>query len=115
MNDIPVVYATTTANVNHQGAQYTIQGGAHWYADDPLVRENPNLFSTDARYGMKATVTPTGLDPLTWERLPSAAADAEVDERGAGSSADRDAAPAEQATAAPGEKRPTSRGRAATA
>lgn len=76
-----VVYATTTTMVTLDGAQHRVQKGSHWPADDPIVRAQPSIFSTDARYGLVYTREPAGYD----------------------------APPVEQATAAPGELRNTRR------
>lgn len=67
-----VVYATATKHVGSG----VVHKGSHWPADDPIVRDHPDLFSDDARYGMSYSVEPDGYD-----------------------------APVEQATAAPGERR----------
>ena len=72
-----VVYAVGTA----QAGGHTIRRGEHWPADDPVVVENPSLFSDDPRYGLSFSSTP-----------------AEMSEP-----------PVEQATAAPGERRNTRR------
>lgn len=72
-----VVYATGTRHVG----QGVVHKGSHWPADDPVVKANPDLFSSDPRYGLQYSVTPEGYD-----------------------------APVEQATRAPGEKRQSRRG-----
>lgn len=72
-----VVYATATTHVTTaNGSRLVVRKGSHWPADDPVVKAQPSLFSTDARYGMTYSVEPAGFD-----------------------------APVEQATAAPGERR----------
>jgi len=74
-----VVYATyTTQVVTPDGGRHTVHGGQHWAAADPVVEAAPEgLFSPDARYGVSFSTPPAELaEP-----------------------------PAEQATAAPGEKR----------
>lgn len=76
-----VVYASSSASVAFQGAQYPVRKGTHWPADDPLVRQYPHLFSPDPRYGMLYTREPVGYD----------------------------APPVESASAAPGERRSTRR------
>lgn len=79
---IKAVYATETVRITTEsGAPVLVQKGSHWPADDPIVRDNPQLFSEDPRWGMVYTRPPEGYD-----------------------------APIEQATAAPGEKRNTRRG-----
>jgi hypothetical protein len=79
---INVVYATAQfQTVLNNGQRAVIPKGSHWPADDPVVRANPDVFSTDPRYGMLYSVEPAGYD-----------------------------APVETATAAPGERRNTRRG-----
>lgn len=57
--------------------------GDHWPAADPLVLAHPDLFSTDPRYGLRYTTVPAGYrDDVV-----------------------------ETATAAPGERRSSSRAR----
>jgi len=65
------------------GTPWTLVKGQHYPADDPVVRENPGMFSADPRYG------------VTWTGPPPA----ELSEP-----------PVEQATAGPGEKRNVRRG-----
>ena len=73
-----VVYAIQSASVaTEAGAQASIHRGQHWPADDPIVRAHPGLFSDDPRYGLTFSERPEGFD----------------------------AAPVEQVTAGPGEKR----------
>lgn len=75
-----VVYAKYSAAIaTPGGGQAVIQGGTHWPADDPLVQANPGVFTADPRYG------------LNWYGEPPP----EMAEP-----------PVEQATAAPGERRP---------
>jgi hypothetical protein len=78
-----VVYAKySTQVVTPDGARWSVQGGQHWPADDPVVRAAQDVFSADARYGVSFSAAPAELaDP-----------------------------PVEQATAAPGEKRNVRRG-----
>lgn len=48
-----VVYATSTASVTMPGGwPLLVRKGSHWSADDPVVRQQPSLFSDDPRYGM---------------------------------------------------------------
>ena len=78
-----VVYAKYSGQVaTPDGGRWNVQGGQHWPADDPVVTANPAMFSPDARYGATYSVPPEELTE----------------------------APVEQATAGPGEKRPTRRG-----
>jgi len=84
-----VVYAkTTTMVIRPSGAGVNIRKGEHWPANDPVVRDHPELFSRDPRVGLRVSA------PL-------------VD--------DDDQPVIERATAAPGEKRVTRRRRKATA
>lgn len=54
-----VVYAVTNASVNSsRGFPVMVHGGSHWPADDPIVQENPGLFSPDPRYGLSYSVEP---------------------------------------------------------
>jgi len=80
---VDVVYAKySTQVVTPDGGRWSVQGGQHWPADDPVVKAAQDVFSPDARYGVSYSVAPPELaDP-----------------------------PVEQATAAPGEKRSTRRG-----
>lgn len=59
------------------GASYPVRRGQHWPADDPIVREKPDAFSSDPRNGLAYSTEPAAL---------------------------RDA-PVEAATAVPGERR----------
>lgn len=79
---IEVVYAVNTAALAlESGGRAVVRKGQHWPAEDPVVKQYPDLFSADPRWGMFYTVPPDGYeDP-----------------------------PVEQATAAPGEKRTTRR------
>jgi hypothetical protein len=48
-----VVYATQTASIMMpEGYPVTVLLGTHWWADDPVVRANPDLFSDDPRNGL---------------------------------------------------------------
>ena len=58
-----VVYASTTAHVTSpDGARMVVQKGSHWPADDPIVRAQPSLFSSDPRYGLTYSAEPAGWD-----------------------------------------------------
>ena len=70
---IEVVYATTSASVGNR----TIHAGQHWPKEDPIVKQYPNFFSSDPRYGLVMSEPPKG-----WEDPP-----------------------VEQVTAGPGERR----------
>ena len=67
---INVVYATGTARVNTpDGAGRMVVYGEHWPADDPVVKAQPSLFSTDPRHGLRASVSPTGMDEPPVEQV----------------------------------------------
>ncbi len=60
---IEVVYAMGTENVNMPtGATIPVHKGSHWPASDPVVLARPNLFTTDARYGLMYSQPPPGHD-----------------------------------------------------
>jgi hypothetical protein len=72
-----VVFARETRQVPlPDGGFGVIHKGSHWPAADPIVLAHPEVFTTDARYGLNYSVEPAGYD-----------------------------APVEQTTAGPGEKR----------
>jgi hypothetical protein len=80
-----VVYAKYSGQVTlPDGGRAAVQGGSHWPASDPVVAANPAMFTPDPRYG------------LQWYGDPPP----EMSEP-----------PVEQASAAPGEKRPVGRPR----
>jgi hypothetical protein len=83
-----VVYARVgkTWVVAPDGTRVWVHIGQHWPADDPVVKKYPSLFSDDPVTGLSFTVTPKPPAP---------------------------AAPVEQATAAPGERRSVRRPRRA--
>ena len=73
-----IVYANATVSVGlRSGGTILVGKGTHWPAGDPVVVDNPTLFSDDPRYGLVFTVEPEAFT-----------------------------APVDQATAAPGEPRP---------
>lgn len=72
-----VVYALATAHVTlDSGARILVRKGQHWPATDPVVRAQPSLFSTDARYGLTYTVAPDGFDAPPGEGLDDDAVEA---------------------------------------
>jgi len=76
---VKVVFAIETVSLLLQtGESLLLRKGTHWPADDPLVREYPQWFADNPRYGLSWTGTP-----------PPEMAEP----------------PVEQVTAAPGEKR----------
>lgn len=87
MDDIDLVFATDSVRLTDgAGGPVLVGKGTHWPADDPIVLANPGLFSSDPRWGLFYTREPVGYH----------------DEG-------RSEAPVEQATRAPGERRPTRR------
>lgn len=76
---IECVYATGTFPVTSEitGQRLMVRQGSHWPANDPIVRQHPEAFSTDPRYGLQYSQEPSGWDDP----------------------------PVETATAAPGERR----------
>lgn len=73
-----IVYPVNDATLTlANGAQFAVRRGQHWPAGDPVVREKPDAFTNDPRYGLAFSTPP-----------------AELAE-----------APVEQATAGPGERR----------
>jgi len=60
---IDVVYAMGTEAVNMPtGLRVTVHKGTHWPASDPVVLARPDLFTSDARYGLLYTAPPPGYD-----------------------------------------------------
>lgn len=58
-----VVYAVSTTHVTlASGQRLVVHKGQHWPASDPVVREQPSLFSRDPRFGMVYSVAPEGFD-----------------------------------------------------
>jgi hypothetical protein len=54
-----VVYATTNAVVPLPGGgQHVVRAGTHWPADDPIVKAQPSLFSSDPAYGLNYSARP---------------------------------------------------------
>jgi hypothetical protein len=75
---IETVYATADFPVEGPiGQRLMVRKGTHWPADDPVVRQHPDAFSPDPRYGLQYSQEPKGWDDP----------------------------PVETATAAPGERR----------
>lgn len=124
-----IVFATTTATVTvGPGNHTTILVGEHWPASDPIVRDHPDLFTADPRYGLRVSgpldedaeleavvdenwqkISDLGFTPEEAVAIVEAAATRkklEEEKADAGQSQ----APVEQATKAPGEKRTTRRG-----
>jgi hypothetical protein len=58
---VEIVFATETRQVSTKtGATFVVQKGTHWPSDDEVVRDNPRMFSHDARYGLFYTSEPEG-------------------------------------------------------
>lgn len=75
---LEVVFARANAVVTTpDGGRFTVRGGSHWPAGDPVVKARPDLFSDDPRCGISFSTPPP----------------------------ERAEPPVEQATAAPGERR----------
>lgn len=53
--NLPHVFAKATAVTHDLGYQHVVRGGAHYLADDPLVKLRPDLFTEDCRYGLMFT------------------------------------------------------------
>lgn len=81
---IEVVYARANASPGLPGGgQVSVRVGQHWPADDPIVAQYPELFSPVPFWGLSFTRKPKGFDDP----------------------------PVETATAAPGERRSSTRAR----
>lgn len=78
-----IVYPVTDATLTlANGSVFAVRRGQHWSTEDAVVKEKPDAFSVDPRYGLAfSTPPPEMADP-----------------------------PVEQATAAPGERRSVRRG-----
>lgn len=90
-----VVYAKASSQLFRDGLAVTVTVGQHWPANDPIVKEYPDWFTTDARFGLTSSVAPSETDDEpegehTPQRPPSGQA-------------------VEQTTAAPDEKRLSTR------
>jgi len=73
--DIAVVYATATKRIERPDApgQYgVVRKGSHWPADDPVVKANPEVFSSDPRYGLEYSRAPAGFDDPPVEQVTRA-------------------------------------------
>lgn len=61
---LPVVYAITNATPGRRAGGITqVVQGHHWWEHDPVVQDNPHLFSRDPRWGMQFTEVPPGYRP----------------------------------------------------
>lgn len=61
-----VVYATVNAVIPMpDGSRVVIHAGTHWPVDDPVVRQQPSMFSDDPRYGLSYTAQPEGWEEAT--------------------------------------------------
>jgi hypothetical protein len=78
-----IVYPVTDATLTlANGSVFVVRRGQHWSTEDAVVKEKPDAFSADPRYGLAFSAPPPEMaDP-----------------------------PVEQATAEPGEKRSIRRG-----
>lgn len=75
---IECVYATGTFPATNEvtGQRLMVRHGSHWPADDPIVRQHPEAFSTDPRYGLQYSQEPEG-----WNEPPVETATAGPGER----------------------------------
>lgn len=112
---IDVVYAQGTEKVPlPDGRIANVVKGGHWPATDPVVRARPHLFTADPRFGLLYSAPPPGYDHNLNEL---SGPDPDFDENtqkilDALDGTDRDSVgDAEQATAAPGERRSVKRTR----
>lgn len=94
---IEVVYAQGNGAVAlPSGSVATVHKGQHWPKTDQVVQHRPELFTDDPRYGLVYSEPPPGYDHQLNE----------IETRVSPEVEDTSAEPeAEQATAAPGEKR----------
>jgi len=62
---VDVVYAKGPALVTTpDGGRWSVVGGQHWPADDPVVLARPDLFTRDPRFGLSYSAAPTAMaDP----------------------------------------------------
>jgi hypothetical protein len=67
-----VVYATTDFPCEINGGRARVWKGSHWPADDPLVAEFPDRFSSDPRYGLQYSRQPDGFDRPQVEQATAA-------------------------------------------
>lgn len=73
-----IVYPINDATLTlADGSVFVVRRGQHWSTEDAVVREKPDAFSTDPRYGLAFSTPPPEMSEP----------------------------PVEQATAAPGERR----------
>lgn len=113
---VDVVFACGNESVVlPSGQAVRVVPGQHWPADDPLVRARPELFTSDSRFGMLYTEPRDEYDPALYPPVYEIGPDARLERDGepdAPDVEDASAVPeAEQATAAPGEKRSVRRPR----
>lgn len=74
---IECVYATGDfPAVSQIGQRLMVRKGTHWPADDPIVRDHPECFSPDPRYGLQYSAEPEG-----WNEPPVETATAAPGER----------------------------------
>jgi hypothetical protein len=61
-----VVYAKDSAVVPlDNGGRVMVRKGTHWPANDPIVKTQPSLFSTDPSYGLSYTADPEPVEQAT--------------------------------------------------
>ena len=77
---VDVVFARGSAIIGlPNGSQVRVVPGTHWPADDPLVRQRPDLFTRDSRFGMlyteeKDEYNPDLFPPMDDDEFESASA-----------------------------------------
>ena len=54
------------------GAVYPVRRGQHWAASDDVVRQHPDMFSTDPRYGLAFSTPPPEMADPPAETAPAA-------------------------------------------
>lgn len=66
-----IVFARATAYVlSPTGQRKLIQIGQHWPANDPIVKQYPEMFSTDSSYGLEFSAPPDVAEPVETVKLP---------------------------------------------
>jgi hypothetical protein len=61
-----VVFTSTSAVIG----QTLVIVGQHWPSDDPIVVDNPSLFSDDPRWGLTYSTEPSDLREPVEKRRP---------------------------------------------
>jgi hypothetical protein len=61
--NFPHVFAKASVVVSELGYPFALRQGTTWFADDPLVKLRPDLFSEDCRYAVGRDQSWTGDPP----------------------------------------------------